>query len=432
MSEGSPAISLADDPVLPQRDLMLDPEQLGARAAQALAPHAGPVEVVRVRRVKYRIGDSLRVVLDLRVGDQTQTVAARTYRPDRARNLFAELREAARPVGGWAGLGHDDELATIFWTFPNDRGLDPTALLDPTGPLRRYVGPRWVTSALAGYMPEKLATVACLDADGVTIAYAKVFAGDTGARTARIHRRLVKFSAGQSELRVPVARAWVRALRTLVLEPAPGTPLAHVSGDTLVRGVHDLGRALAVLHGAPAPRDAVFDRHDVGLIIRTRDFVSKARPDVAVTIDALASRLLALAPEIHSPNVCVHGDAHLRNVLVAGDGVALVDLDDVARGPAASDLGGLLAAFSYRSVIGDWPVEIGQRLSDALRAGYEARRPYPPDRVVRWHTATAMLNERALRAVNRVRVAGLSHLDALLRAAFDMLDGADGGGGRRA
>ena len=66
----------------------------------------------------------------------------------------------------------------------------------------------------------------------------------------------------------------------------------------------------------------------------------------------LADRLVAERPQA-APAVCLHGDVHPKNVLVDDAGLALVDLDQVALGPAAADAGSMLAGLRYRRLIGE-------------------------------------------------------------------------------
>jgi len=50
-------------------------------------------------------------------------------------------------------------------------------------------------------------------------------------------------------------------------------------------------------------------------------------------------------------------------------------------------------------------------------------RSLPRGDEIRWYTAAALLTERALRAVNRIRPEGLAVLDRLLDEAFSELRG---------
>ena len=72
---------LAADPRVPRRDALLRPETMAGVLSQRL--HAGvPVDACERMYVKYRVGDSVRVVYRYRVGEQTTFAAARSGRSD--------------------------------------------------------------------------------------------------------------------------------------------------------------------------------------------------------------------------------------------------------------------------------------------------------------------------------------------------------------
>ena len=98
-------------------------------------------------------------------------------------------------------------------------------------------------------------------------------------------------------------------------------------------------------------------------------------------------------------------------------GVVLIDLDQVCVGPAAADLGGLLATLTAARCVGDLSAGAERRLREAVLGGYAEAATPPAANSLRWHLAAALLVERALRSVHRVREAGLDHLDAVLEAA---------------
>ncbi len=122
--------------------------------------------------------------------------------------------------------------------------------------------------------------------------------------------------------------------------------------------------------------------------------------------------------------MCLHGDANLRNAILAttpersAQGrpeVVLVDLEDSGAGPAAADLGQILAGLLTARIRGAIDDRTERALGDALLAGYGEP---PAWDAVRWHTAAAVLARVALPAVNRVR-------PELLPCLRPLLDGAE-------
>jgi len=118
----------------------------------------------------------------------------------------------------------------------------------------------------------------------------------------------------------------------------------------------------------------------------------------------------------------VHGDVHLKNGLLQGRRIALIDLDQTGLGTAAMDLGSALAGLRYRALVDDETAR-GERARSALLDGYASARELPGRADLDWHIAAALLSERALRAVNRVREDGLAHLGAVLADARAVLRG---------
>ena len=125
--------------------------------------------------------------------------------------------------------------------------------------------------------------------------------------------------------------------------------------------------------------------------------IAAARPDAGDAARRLVERL-GEPPETEP--VTIHGDANLGNAVLLDDGrVALLDLEHLAIGPAAAD--------------------VGQVVANALVSGTSAQ-PFldgygPIDReALAWYTAASLLARVALPAVSRVREDLLPRLVRLL------------------
>ncbi len=369
---------LALDPALPLRDILLDE----AAMAQRLASLFGWSErSCRLARVTYKPGRSVRLVYDV----DGLVVGARAY-------------PACRPVKPGGGLATDPLLNALFWAFPNDRRV--THLPDAMS--------RWPESRLVAYAPEKSATLQCIDADGNVSGYAKV----THHSQRQQLMILQALPVTQARLRLPRVLEISADGHTLLFEALPGTRLADTRSGDLER----LGGALAHLHGLPlddGPRFARFDPHriceaaaDIGLV----------RPDLRAIAATVAQGLLAALPSVTAP-VWLHGDVHLKNALADGDRIGLIDFEDAAIGPAAADLASVLAELRYQRRVGSLLRREEHAAADSFLAGYADVRPLPDDLILEWHLAAALLVERALGAINRLRPEGLQHLDILLADA---------------
>ena len=99
----------------------------------------------------------------------------------------------------------------------------------------------------------------------------------------------------------------------------------------------------------------------------------------------------------------------------------MIDVEDLAVGPAAADIGSFLAGLQYLRRGNRIAISENDTLAEAFLAGYAAVRPLPGRPALAWHTAAALFIERAFHAVTRVRPNGLQHLDELLRDAGQLV-----------
>jgi aminoglycoside phosphotransferase len=411
--------ALAPDPAVPARDLLLDPRIAAVRLQACLAGER--VESCERIRVKYRVGESLRVLYTAGLRRRGVPVTVRTFRGGRSARAFGQALESAVPAGSLPPVAHDPELDAVFWVFPNDRRIRDLALLRDPRALGRMLGRSRADARLVAYVPETSATARCLDERGRTIAYAKVYAGDGAERALRVRDALpAAVQTGACELRLPRIVAASSTRRTLLFEPLEGR--AVLDGPPQ-RSVRRLGAALAALHGLPVPAAARrFDRLDAGRLHTAAEVVGRARPELAQAAERLAGRLDAQAPDASAERpACLHGDPHLHNALVREETLVLVDLDDVCGGPRAADIARVRAALAYLGALGDLSVRDEERLGLALLSGYAGERPPPEPGSLRWHVAATLLVRHAAKAVSRFRPRGLARVEAVLARAEEWL-----------
>jgi aminoglycoside phosphotransferase (APT) family kinase protein len=422
-----PTLALAPDPAVPARDVLLDRAEMAERLAVLMGAD-GPLDVDHCARgrVKYRVGGSLRVVHELEISGTRFLVAGRTFPDGRSEKVYERALATARPVGPLHGVAHDPELEAVFWTFPNDRKVSTLHELVPhTDTVSRLLGRPIARTLLAAYAPEKAATAACFDElAGRPVAYAKVFA-DAGELAASRRAHTAVFDAlgsFSSTLRVPAVLACDEEQQILVVEAVEGRRVDTLRGPEHLEAMRRFGAALATLHSLPAPPGvAPFTRLEPSRQAPAAELVGRARPDLAAAAERLAGALAFEAPAAVEP-VCLHGDVHLKNGLLQARRIALIDLDQVGLGPAAADLGSAMAAIRYQALVADEAAR-GARLQRALLDGYASLRELPDAHALRWHVAAALLSERALRAVNRIRPEGLARLGAVIADARAALRG---------
>ena len=409
-------IPLAPDSDLPHRDRLLDPRAMSERLRTLLPlPGAERARCTRLR-AKYRVGESLRVVHRLEIDGRSAWIGLRGFPAGCSRAAFERAREQAKPIAGNPGVIHDPETESILFLFPADRKLQELPSLLQPDAIRRHTGIASRRSQLVAWAPEKGAVLR-LDGDaGEPVGYVKVYArggADAAASTLRHARRASMAALGSPDL--PDVLAVSEPL--LVLAPAPGRPLASLVGFERDVALRALGCALARLHAVPPPtRVGHFCRFDAARIESAARILSRARPDTAHAAWALCASLVLNRPRATAAPALLHGDLHLKNALWDGSRLTLLDLDQAAAGPAAADLGGFLAATLVANPCRANPG------SAAFFEGYASAGAPPGATELAWHTAAALLVERALRAVHRVRVPMLKRLPELLSLARDQLE----------
>lgn len=401
---------LAPDPAMPQRDLLLDDQQMATRLS-LLIDGRGPavIDSCEKQRVKYRIGESLRVLYRLSVNGRAHLVAAKAFAGPHAETTDVSELKSAQLV--------DADIRAAFWMFPNDRKIKHLSLLhEMPETLTTVVNAKWRHSERVAYVPEKCATVRCLDRDSQTIGYAKMYAAAEGRNLGETYLQLSSVCA-----HVVKPLEYSQPYDLLLLETVPGNRISDLKNKDLSAGFAGLAQALAALHSAPIPGQLPrFRRHDPDRLCNCARIIGMGRPDVAIVADELNRELCSAIPA-EEPSVCLHGDVHPKNGIALNGRVTLIDLDQSTVGPAAADLGSMLALLYYNCRIGLITRRRERELASAFLDAYAGSRQLPTQTSLGWHTAAALLSERALRSVNRLRPEGLHHLSRLLNDAREIL-----------
>ncbi len=424
----SQPLGFAPDPGLSQRDILLNTRQmalhLGAELSIAQTGHPCELMNVRIARATYRFAKDLRVLYQFEVNKQWHAVHARTFPAGTSKAVYERAREAAVTGDILRPIAHSGSLDAVFWTFPNDRKISKlTVLTDGHGPYASLLGGCWDSTRLITWSPERAATAQCLNSAGKVLAYAKVYANDDGLRSYQIHNDLCReLGERDTYLRLPHALAYDDTSRLLLLEPIAGQNYAELEDRTLQTAIQGFGAALARLHMLSPPRIATpVKGWDQAALEKAARVISQARPDVAQSAMALCDELIAKTPASMAAPVCLHGDVNFKNWIAMDKGVALIDLEAIATGDAAIDLGGVLAGLWYRRCLGHFSETLGQQLAIGFLRGYASVRALPKTSVILRYTATALFAERTYRSVTRVRPDGLAVLQNLLDDAYTLI-----------
>ena len=423
----SSSSGFAPDAVFPQREVLLDRESMARRfsTVPALRRNGEVTHCVR-SLVKYRVGESLRLLYRLSCQEAEYLVSARAFPPGTSAAEYEKVAATDSRSAAPSAIIYAPDLETLFWTFPDDRKLSGiSVLLSPPTSGVELVGPQWHHSRLVAYTPEKGATVQCLSATGDVLAYAKMYGEDTEARSVRNHCSLyASLPTDDPYLQLPRPLGYMAQHRVLFLAPQHGPRLRDLPEATLPAGMETLGAAVARFHQLPPPPVVSrFTRLDNDHLLNAATCIGQVRLDVAASAAELAHILVTTRPSQTRALVCLHGDLHSKNGILQPDRLALVDLDQVALGDAAVEVGSFLAELHYWCCLGRVTPQTRQMLQAAFLRGYARVSPLPEVEALRWSIAAALLVERALRVVSRVREVELAYLPSLLEQARALVAG---------
>jgi aminoglycoside phosphotransferase len=273
------------------------------------------------------------------------TVAAQLL-PDRAR---------AETVVTAAGRGaelHPEQPVVLHWSGADGRlGALP-------GLVRR--GGRIVS-----HRPERRAVVQRPDGS-----YAKVVRpGNSSGLVATSERTRL---AARRAFVVPRVLAHDLSAGMVTWEELPGPTLLQVGHSApgvadVVRAWAAAGRAVADLHGHDPTGLSIHDARDE--VRTTAGWVESAVAWglLPAAADPAAYRILLAGPP--GPAGVLHRDLHDKQVVLARDGVGVLDLDTLAVGERALDLGNVLAHLELRIAQGLLAEPAAQLAGAAFRAG---------------------------------------------------------------
>lgn len=449
---------LPRDAVLPQLGAALDTAVIQSVFDDALRAHDGRrVMACRVDRVKYRPQRNFTVSWLLDVVDahgaaaSVQRAAGRFCAAGDAAARHARHRaraSSARDRGAPALF--DPKLELFAWFVPDDPKLSALgrlcdavraprqALDDSAADADTSYADTYADAELIRYVPESRA---CARFDlgrpgtaGARRMYVKVDRDGGGGATHALMCALQQ-SPAQSEGRLltPRSALWQPASGLHWQEGMAGKPLADLypNLNTCPPEVSArVGQLLAALHSTRAPLTRRIDAEQLGRL--QADYArlfALVEPDWAAQLALLVAELAAGLGEIGSlPQVTLHGDLHLRNILADGDRLALIDLDSCIAGAAVLDLGAWIAGALDRAMNAGSALGPVQDAVSALLRAYRESAGQPPAakrlaanhvaaKHVAWAVAHALLCAHAYRSVANLHRGSYLRVPALIELA---------------
>ena len=177
--------------------------------------------------------------------------------------------------------------------------------------------------------------------------YVKVYDDEKAGEQAQEALRELwsRAEAGDAGFTVGRPVAYLSSLRVLVQEEVVGTSLKDMllRGDDVTPAVRKVARTLAALHlsSQVTPRRRPL-RREVAIIERAGKLLRWACPHLGPEIEEIVGAVVAGLGEV-SP-APTHGDLKLEHVVLDGDRLALLDLDEFAGADPVLDIAQLLAS----------------------------------------------------------------------------------------
>ncbi len=451
----SGAPKLCRDAALPQLGIVRDVSLMRSVLQRALF---GGVERYRIEdcaisHIRYRPGEGCLIAYRLNIRDpimrQTlvQRLFARVVPSGLSQDLFAKaLSRAVVATPLCDPVLHLPDLGTVIWLFPNDPKLDGLPALVDESLLADSVLPHlaaedcgedWTVSnwhtEIVSYVPEHRCTLRAVvqlrhrtrGEFRVRTYYGKVYPDDTGWTTLRNMARLWKTCSGPSApFRVARTLSYMERWRTLWQSGVAGMPLSALGAGSpeLLRLLKGVGRAIGALHSSNLKCPWKIQPESPGeLLRRAAEVLSRTEHNSAHLVERLISGARSLKA---SPRATVHRDLHTNNILSTDNGIALIDLDDLANGDPLEDLARFLAHLCSWSLKRGLDLPRIEPVVSTVVRGYINAVPWSiTESQFRWHLAAALIYQEACRCITRPKARRLATLNSLIRLAEQVSKG---------
>ena len=183
--------------------------------------------------------------------------------------------------------------------------------------------------------------------------------------------------------------------------------------------------ALSVLHELPPQDRPEFSAEDEQLIVdRWRRVIERLLPEAATDAQSLAALLADASKHVRRLDVAtIHRDFYEKQIILSSNCITVLDLDTLACGDAAVDLGNFAAHLLLRVLVSGRTRQEHQALVDRFLSVYEQRRGKTDPFQLSYYTASSLFR---LGAVHSLRTATSGFREALWDAARRQLEyGAD-------
>jgi Phosphotransferase enzyme family len=407
------------------------------------------IDDCQILSVKYRPGKSCLVTYLLTIKfrkksrSHTQMMTALTCGEGESLPLFLSAQqELLVPDKIGCSLLHLPALESVVWVFPNDRKLTGLPALTNLALLKKSILPDLLKKVFSGewrmlergvvhYMAERSCMISVnLELQGAGAEttrsirlFGKTYCLDEGEAAWNGHKHIWESDARRrGRLVIPQPLAYQPEIKTVWQIGLDGMTLNEFDDQTglFTELLEKAGSAVANLHRIQTPFAPLITVKEINTKLEaSTELLTRAIPARRADLEDTVDRLTVASGLVERcPMTTLHGDLHLKNFYVTKGQIALIDLDDLCQGDPLKDVGSCVAALYYRGLLRGRSYseteKIAAQFIEAYRAeaGWELSEP-----ALNWHTAAALIYERAYRSVTRMKAGGLAILGEIIELA---------------
>ncbi len=442
------------DNILNHLETAFNTEKMKAVFQQYLYPSLSVrIETCNIERIKYKPQKNCHVSYRLSFKKNhlnkanEQLVCVRFY--EHAGSMSRFLKESDKK-NSQNLLIHIPELDCVTWVFPNDRKLinlervtDPEFLCQQVAPylILSVYGSDWsidkFKSDMIRYVPEQNCSMRIQleiahsqsKQQKKMVAYGKYFYNQSGQQ---IYHTLCQLwdseICREGVLNIPEPLLYHSKYSMLWQMGVPGVMLSelYINQTLFLNSVANAARQIALLHQVPlydCPRNnqenIIQELRKVGQLLNK--FNVPCRQEITNLIEKLVVYFSTVMPE---HQVVLHGDLHLKNILVDSDRVYLIDLDNVSLGNPFLDIGSFIAAILNLELTDSIPLSLADQTIGFFLSAYCEAVPWTVNKIdLRKYIAMALVTERIFRSFTRLKAGRMEIIDDLVKQAEMMLNG---------
>jgi len=444
---------IPEDNALKHLDTALNTEKMKAVFQQQLyADRSVLIEACQIERIKYKpqknchISYRLRFKKNQRHKKTEQLVCARFYQQAGSLSRFLKEEDIDKAQNS---LVHIPELDCVTWVFPCDRKLGQLERITDANFLYRQValglvakvyGRGWTikefSSEMIRYVPEQNCTVRIqlnVEHDSIAphkslVAYGKACYNQSGKQVYQLMEQLWKSkSCSKNKLRIPQPLMYQPQFKMYWQMGVPGMMLSELAeNETLFLGcMSKVAEQIALLHQIPLQDCRYRKQHDLRQELdKVRLLMGKFNAPCRGRINTIIAKLNSLAPSVQSESLAtLHGDLHLKNILVDKGQVYLIDLDSLSIGNPLLDIGSFIAAIINLGLIGSLSLPLAEQTILLLLQNYTKKVPWSVNYDdLRWYIVVALVTERIFRGFTRLKAGRMEVIEDLVKQAEMILD----------